>query len=304
MDMRQLEYFVAIAEEKSLSKAAQRVFVSQPTLSNFLSRLEKSENSALVERGQNSFSLTEAGQVYYESCKQILKIRSECERRFSLLRDSQGNRLCFGVHAERGVHLLMQVMNALSPRYPDMHIELKQAGAPELVNMVLSGDADLAFSAYNGKNPQLEYIDYPALEIAVVMDPSHPLAGLGATDPHGELPHLPLQEFDRESFCLLSRGSVLGDLCYDYCLRNDVSLNVAVYVHNIASAFDLVSNGQMLSLCPVGLLPSLRGEYSYVGLSPRLDYHTAVYYNRDVGKTRLMADFIRVLRQSAPDEYR
>ena len=66
MDVKQQEYFVAIVEEGSISKAAKKLYISQPTLSQFLSKLENSLNVRLVTRSNNVIALTEAGRLYYE----------------------------------------------------------------------------------------------------------------------------------------------------------------------------------------------------------------------------------------------
>ena len=70
MDVKQQEYFVAIVEEGSISKAAKKLYISQPTLSQFLSKLEAAEGAKLVTRSSNnSLGLTEAGKLFYESAK-------------------------------------------------------------------------------------------------------------------------------------------------------------------------------------------------------------------------------------------
>ena len=84
MDFRQLEYFTSIVEEGSLSGAAQKLYITQPTLSQFLIQLEQEEKTPLMKRGRNnSLMLTEAGRLYYQSAKEILRIRTEYQHQLS-----------------------------------------------------------------------------------------------------------------------------------------------------------------------------------------------------------------------------
>ena len=81
MDLRQLENIVAIAEERSISRAAERLFISQPALSQQVSKLEARLGVPLFSRDKQGLSLTQAGKVYVENAKKILSIRDETYNR-------------------------------------------------------------------------------------------------------------------------------------------------------------------------------------------------------------------------------
>lgn len=298
MDVKQQEYFVAIVEEGSLSKAARKLYISQPTLSQFLSKLEQSINAQLLTRGNNnSLTLTEAGKLYYENAKKILRIRDDFMNKLSDLNKASSAKLSFGINAERGVTVLTHIMSELSTRYPDMRVETRQGGAYNLQELVANCELDMAFSAYSEKNPKLEYIDFPPLEVMLILPKSHPLAHLGTQTPEAKLPHMSLKCFEEEPFAMLIGHTVMRDIVDAYCQTNDIQPNIRIETHNIPTAFTVVDRGLCLSLCPYGLLPDVKGEFSYIGLNPPLYYHTGVYFNKASYQTNFIRDFLKAAKQ-------
>lgn len=98
MDIRYLEYILTIAEEKNLSKAAEKVFISQPALSQYLHKLEKELNTKLFVREQNSLSLTDSGKVYLNGIKSILSIKKEGEFKLAQLKNPSSTKIKIGIN--------------------------------------------------------------------------------------------------------------------------------------------------------------------------------------------------------------
>lgn len=86
MDIRQLDYFVVIAEEKNISKAAERLYISQSALSQQLAKLEDSLGAQLFNRKHRTLELTEAGQIYLNSAYHIMHISEETDRKLEKYR--------------------------------------------------------------------------------------------------------------------------------------------------------------------------------------------------------------------------
>lgn len=304
MDVKQQEYFAAIVEAGGLSKAAKKLYVSQPTLSQFLAKLESTENLQLLSRGSNnSLSLTDAGRIYYESAKRILAIRDEYKRKIAEMEKSTNSRLTVGINAERGIRIITHIISELSILYPDIHVETCQDGAINLQEMVADNRLDIAFSAYNVKNPKLEYINFPPAEIALVMRADHPLAHLGTTTPECGLPHLPLSCFADESFAVLTKQTVLREIIDAYCEELGFRPRIKIETHNSATAFSVVESNLSVSLLPHDLYPS-KQNLSYVGLNPPLYYPHAMYYNKSSYLNRFFLDFLKEVKKLSTKDYR
>ena len=120
MDVKQQEYFIAIAEERSISKAAKRLYISQPSLSQYLAKLEDSLNKRLFVREKNgTLTLTDAGTFYYESAREIVKIRDQFLKKLSDLDDRAIIDFDFGINAGRGIRVFSSILSAISSKYLD-----------------------------------------------------------------------------------------------------------------------------------------------------------------------------------------
>ena len=299
MEAKQQEYFVAIVEEKSISKAAKRLYISQPTLSQFLSKLEKSLNTKLIVRNNNGMiSLTKAGELYYECARQILDICGEFDRRLSEMDHNSEDQLVIGNNIGKA-DILSGVVEKLLPRYPHLHLDFRHGNAYKLVEMVMNGEVDMASSAYVKKNPKLEYIDYPPMEELLVMHESHPMAQLGKVDFRGELPRISLKDMEDESFVLLHKTTIMRDVLDLYCEEQDIHLKAAVEVYDSGFARAAVKARLGISLYVAETLNTPQDEdLRYLALDPPLYYHTALYFKKTIYQSNLFRDYLQQIRQA------
>ena len=300
MDVKQQEYFAAIVEEGSISKAAKKLYISQPTLSQFLSRLENTLGVQLIVRSSsNTLSLTKAGQLFYESSKKILAIRDEFESKLSDLNGYTSTNLVIGNNLSNALVMLNDIVSALSNKYPKLKVTFQHGNPYQLQEMVLNGELDMGFSSYNHKLPQLEYLDFPAYEMVIVLHKEHPLAYLGSDDFHSDLPHMPLKNFESEKFILNRAGSVIGDITREYCSAHDVHLETCIETYDSNFALTSVSCNLGIGIFPPDTLDAPGEGLKYIGLDPPLYYSRGLYYNKSTYQTAVSRDYIRMVRRLA-----
>ncbi len=299
MDVKQQEYFVAIIEEGSISKAAKKLFISQPTLSQFLSKLEASEGCALVTRSSNnSLKLTEAGKLFYESAKKILLLRDTYQSNLTELTSSAATSILIGNNMEPAMKMLSKIVSDISPMHPNTKVSFRFGRITLLNQMVANNELDIAFSGYKEKNPQFKYIDFPPLEMAIVLPANHPLAHLGAETMSDDLPRMDLKCFEDESFIMLMPQSVMRDITDEYCRKHDIKLNVMVEASDARLASSAVNNGLGISIYPPDSINN-NGNVRYIGLNPPLYYKLALYYNSSAHQSTYIKDYIRAARRIA-----
>ena len=300
MDVKQQEYFAAIVEEGSISKAAKKLYISQPTLSQFLSRLENTLGVQLIVRSSNNtLSLTEAGQLFYESSKKILAIRDEFESKLSDLNGSTSTNLVIGNNLSNALVMLNDIVSALSNKYPKLKVTFQHGNPYQLQEMVLNGTLDMGFSSYNHKLPQLEYLDFPAYEMVLVLHKDHPLAHLGSDDFHSGLAHMPLKNFESEKFILNRAGSVIGDITREYCSAHNVHLETCIETYDSNFALTSVGCNLGIGIFPPDTLDAPGEGFKYIGLDPPLYYNRGLYYNKSTYQTAVSRDYIRMVRRLA-----
>lgn len=150
MDFKELEYVLAVAEEKSISRAAQRLYISQPALSRFLGRLEKQLGGPVFQKGDRSYQLTPFGEAYVEMARSVLAIRREFERRAEELAGIQTRRLRVGMAGEYGTWLWPRLAQTFAKACPECELEVTEEPEEELERLLADGRVDLAFLTFCG----------------------------------------------------------------------------------------------------------------------------------------------------------
>ncbi len=174
MDLTQIRYFLTIAETGSFTRAADRLFISQPSLSVGIKRLEQELGVTLLERGGRRTVLTPAGQSFMERAKAILREYDTALQELSVF-DHQP---VLRVGTPRTIHIasLSRVIGAFRQQYPQVILELRDGTPQQLITALDEGDLDLTLTAVggSGSNSLSRQLFQQPLMLAV--STSHPLA--------------------------------------------------------------------------------------------------------------------------------
>jgi DNA-binding transcriptional LysR family regulator len=123
MDLRKLEYIVQIAEENNITRAAEKLFITQSALNQQLLKLEKELHTQLFRRSRINWRLTEAGKIYVAAAKQILNIKKEAYDRIYDCIDNNMSRLSVGLAPGRGISMFSAIFRKLLKFYPNVILE-------------------------------------------------------------------------------------------------------------------------------------------------------------------------------------
>ena len=194
MELRQLEYFTTVADERGFGRAAERLHVVQPAVSQQIRRLERELGVQLFDRTSRQVGLTAAGEKLLPTARSVL---AEAERmRHQAIELASGGRLRLGTSQGLGPRL-PQVLAALTDRAPAMPVELVARPVEERIAMVRAGRLDAAFVRGQPAMRGLELIPLWEEPLVAVLPASHPLAS-GPTVSLLELRDLPLRLAARE----------------------------------------------------------------------------------------------------------
>lgn len=182
MELRQLRHFVAVVEAGNLSRAAGRVFISQPALTRSIKNLEDQLGVLLLERKPRGVVPTEAGDSFYRHARLIL---NECQRAKSEVAEIEsGNRgaISIGIAALFAGYVLDGAVAAFIDRYPKASITVHQGFFEDLLDRLREGELDLVFSNFPSVPAEDGLEVEPLRRIAshIVAARDHPLAGKGA----------------------------------------------------------------------------------------------------------------------------
>ncbi len=144
MELRQLRYFLAIAEHGTFSKAASKVFVAQSALSHQLAQLEDELGARLFERSRRGAELTEAGVVFHAYALSILRQVEDAASSVSGLTDSPAGKVVFGIPHSASQALALPLLNAVRQELPKVQLELTEELTGNLIRQLLAGSLHMA----------------------------------------------------------------------------------------------------------------------------------------------------------------
>jgi len=238
-------YAIQIAAERNFSRAAEKLHIAQPSLSQQLSKLEKELGVLLFKRSTNSVELTHAGSVFVSRARQILDMTEQLQREMDDLADLRKGRVVVGSVPVTGAHVLPDVLPAFRAAYPDIEVVLVEETSKRLEELTVSGATDVCLLSLPISDPALAY--QPVIEegIWLAVPPDHALAV--AAD--RETP-VPLARLREEPFILLKKGQGFRAIAHELCARAGFEPGIVFESGNIETVQALVAAGMGIAFVP------------------------------------------------------
>ena len=201
MNLKQAQYVKTIAECGSITAAAKKLFVSQPSLSQMLRQLEQETGLPIFDRSTSPMRLTYAGEKYLHAAERILAANAELDSQLREIRHEHAGRLRLGISVTRAMQVMPLVMPIFQQQYPNVSLQMTESGSANLEEMLRGGSIDLAFAALESTSPSLAYelLEQETIGVLAVRD-----AAITRQNPNGTA--LPLEAFRRECFVSLTKG--------------------------------------------------------------------------------------------------
>jgi LysR family hca operon transcriptional activator len=268
MELRHLRYFVAVAEEGSLTVAAQkRLHTAQPSLSRQIHDLELELGVQLLIRGPRGIELTAAGRVFLDHARvALLQVEAASE---AARRAAQPARTSFAIGFLTGYEMdwLPAVMGILRAELPSTEVIIHSQDSPDLAAGLIRGKIDLAFLRPEKQAPGLKFRLLRKDPLIVLMPRDHALAARNSIRP---------QDIAGEKFIGVSaiRAPTLRAAIEDYAGRTGIILRPEHQAENLAMAISLVASTGGICLLPLyaqNLLPKTVVSRPIQGVPPMVD---------------------------------
>lgn len=137
MDFREMVYITAVADCRSVTGAARRLYISQPSLSHIISKIEQDAGVKLFDRSQSPITLTYAGELYVETARKILMMSENLRKELVDVGLGEKGRICFGMPVERAGYMLPAVVRDFRNQYPGIDMQIMEANADELIKALM-----------------------------------------------------------------------------------------------------------------------------------------------------------------------
>jgi DNA-binding transcriptional LysR family regulator len=240
MKLRSLEAFCAAVEEGTISGAARRMYLSQPSVSERLAELEREAHVPLLKRSRQGVQPTEQGALLYEHARKVLDEIHALDRVLQTLRTKRDMRLRFAASSTLGEHLLPEWLGEFRKKMPKTSPEVFVGNTQEVVQMV--GKGEVAFGVIEGEEHYHSAIEsLPLLddELVVVVTPGHPWTRRGII----------VEDLPKEPFISREKGSGTREVI-ERALREmgDVSLNIQMEIGSTSGIKEAIEAGLGFSI--------------------------------------------------------
>lgn len=171
MEFKQVESFVAVAQKKSFSKAAEILFMSQPAVTSNVQKLESELGVTLINRKSKNFSLTEGGILFYRYAVELINICAKAEHSLCEYKKNIEGMLEIYASTIPAQHLLPHIVKAFREAYPRVAFSIHHKASREVTEEILSGRINMGFVGARYPSDSLEYIDFYDDRLVLIASP-------------------------------------------------------------------------------------------------------------------------------------
>ncbi|MDN6161158.1 MAG: LysR family transcriptional regulator [Atopostipes sp.] len=218
MEIRQLKYFLTIAETRNYSRAAESLFVTQPTLTLSMQKLEKEFDIKLFDQSKKSLELTDAGHFLYENGKELIDSYESLINHLHDQKNQAKETIRIGLTVLSAIQFMGQISRFIADNH-NVEVRLIQTGSKKLQEMLANGEIDFGLLSFPLVEPSIELLPLKNTEVegynvSVVMPSSNPLANKE---------DISFKELKDEQFISLSEDYMLGQLTTEKSLEHGFS---------------------------------------------------------------------------------
>jgi DNA-binding transcriptional LysR family regulator len=176
MDLLQLEHLLAVAEEGSFTRAAERVCRTQPAVSQSIKKLEEEIGAPLFTRDLHDVTLTEAGRTLVEYARRMVGVRDDAMRRLRELGNLDSGHLSIVAHESAAVYLLPGPLRSYFAQFPQIKVGIYRSRLEEIPRQVMDREVDVGFVKEAPAFHELQSVLIHSDEMILIVSPRHPLA--------------------------------------------------------------------------------------------------------------------------------
>lgn len=304
-----LEYFLAAAEELNFTKAAKRLYISQQSLSNHISNMEKEFDVILFNR-TTPLTLTYAGQALKLKARQMLELKDEMYHELADIKDFSVGQLVIGLSHTRGRVILPEILPVYKERFPNIDLRLVEGNSSELANDLLHGDVDLVIDMLPFKVENIETVPLCDEEILLAVPDSvleHAFPGRLNEIKQQLADHTDLRLLRDCPFLLINEGNRVRTIADEMFEEAQFTPNIVLETENIETVRALAGKGMGITFYPKMFLsrskeqPVVRSQslpVSYYPLPhPKAHGILAIGYHKGHYMSRATKEFIQIAKE-------
>lgn len=303
------EYVYAVYEEKSFSRAAQKLYISQPALSTAIKKIEKKIGRPIFDRSTNPISLTPSGEIYIEAIEKLFALEQNTLNQMNNLNGLLAGKLAVGGTNFFASFVLPDLLRKFSRKYPQIQIELSEGTTMQVTSRLLSEEIDLMIDNSELDDTNYQKFYFSPERIILAVPEAFPInkgiqqyqltqedirAGKQALP---ETPELPLGLLGPTPLILLKEENSISKRARRMCSIASYEPNILLKPDSAVSAFNMACTGVGAAFIPDGMVRNLTYHVPlcFYRMNESLALRQVYFYKkRNKYMTRAMEEFLRI----------
>lgn len=297
MDTKQIEYILKIAEENNITRAAEKLFITQSALNQQLLKLEKELGTPLFHRSRSHWGLTEAGQIYVEGARQILQTKNTTYNRIYDVAGARRGTLTIGLTPGRGLKMFTAIYPQLHRDFPNLKvcpIEMRVRAQQEAI---AKGTIDIGFMTL-GKQDRTndEYLVLGQEELMLIIPALHP-ASKHLANAGDSIATIDLKEMQYEPFVLMDKESTLRSVCDSVFQKAGFTPNLLFETNNTSGIASMVESTLCCGIIPWYYVCEPSEKLTRFHISTRPFWDVVISYSKNNYLSSGAQEFIQLARE-------
>ncbi|MHB1415171.1 MAG: LysR family transcriptional regulator [Chloroflexota bacterium] len=291
----QLKVFVVVAERGNFTRAAEELFMAQPSVSAVIGRLEQTVGLQLFDQIGKRIHLTEAGETMLVYARRILALVEEAEGALGEFQEAGSGRLLMGASNTIGIYVLPHVLRSFRALYPEVSVAIEIGNTSQVVSGVQCNRLDFGLVAGHPEHPDLKIGHFLTDRLVLIVPAEHPLA---------KEPSLSVADLAREPFIIRERGATTRAVVEQEMSRLGVQLNVTMEVGDNEAVKQAVAAGLGVSILSeftiaTELALGRIAQLQIAGAHFRRDFY--LLWHKDKYRTKTVRQFLDYLTTVVAD---
>lgn len=273
LDIKHLQYFIEVANANSFSRAADNLFITQPTISKMIKNLEEELGVALFDRSKKQLTLTDAGRIILEQANLIDQAFHNLEEELDNLTELKRGHIRIGLPPIFDAHMFLKILSHFHEKYPGITFQLVEDGSRKIEDDVENNLLDVGIIVLPTKNEIFEHFFFMEEDLRLILHTTHPLA---------ERQEVDLAELANESFILFNKDFVLNDRIIKSCKSAGFHPNIISESSQRSFIEDMVAWKLGIALIPESICKNLKENVKSVKVvNPSICWKLGIIWSKN-----------------------